>query len=60
MKVKHSFSLVLTVISLVGMLAGTITVTVIFIQRMRSMTTSQMEAYVKEQTAHLRDNLNLT
>jgi len=60
MKVKYSFSLILTIISLVGMLAGTITVTVIFIERMRSMTTRQMEAYVREQTAHLRNKLNLT
>ena len=60
MKVKYSFSIVLTAISLAGMLLGTVMVSIIFIIRMWSLTTNQVETYIKDQTENIRHHLILT
>ncbi|WP_461255091.1 methyl-accepting chemotaxis protein [Treponema sp. R80B11-R83G3] len=41
-------------------MAGTISVSIIFISQMRSMTIKQMETYIQEQTSAIQNNLILT
>ncbi|MDR3019669.1 MAG: hypothetical protein LBU66_02060, partial [Treponema sp.] len=60
MKRKHSFGVVLMIISLTGMILGTIPVSIILITRMRAITTAQIETYTKEQTENLSHDIIMT
>ena len=57
---KHSLSTELLGIFLLGVLALTVTMSVIFTMRMRNIATRQVESTIREQIVSLRDNLVLT
>ena len=60
MKLKLSISVVLTALSLAGMLAVTSAVSVIYTIRMRTLSGEQIRTIIQEENTNIKDTQSLT